>query len=129
MNPFTDTLIAQIDDTEVSAFVAYWDRLEALVIRVYKGKVAAAEDVKEWKAIHPWLQTHYPHWREVLHPFWQDAIIGVEPAKDDPFEFLLATSEAAEFVGNWLAMQTLPAARQVINAWLLAFINAQDGRN
>ena len=125
MNPFTDTLVAQIKDAEIAAFVAYWDQLEALVIRVYKGKQAVAEDEEEWKAIQPWLQKHYPQWREVLHPFWQGATIGGEPAKGDPFEFLLAASEAAEFIGNWLAMQTLPAARQAINAWLIALIGLE----
>jgi len=128
MNPFTDTLVAQIDDAEAAAFVSYWDRLEALVIRVYKGKEATAEDAEEWAAIRQWLETHYPHWREALHPFWQDATIGGKPATSDPFEFLLNVQKAAEFLENWPAMQTLPAARQAINGWLIALISAQHGK-
>jgi len=32
---------------------------------------------------------------------------------------LMGHSTAADFVGNWPAMQHLPAARQAINEWLL----------
>jgi hypothetical protein len=127
-NPFTDTLVKQVKNKRIAVFVATWDRLEALVIRVYKSKAASQEDEREWSHIHNELIKEYPRRKDALHPFWQDATIGGERAKDDPFDRLLATSNAHSFVGNWLAMQTLPAARQAINQWLVDLINKQHQR-
>jgi hypothetical protein len=124
-NPFTDTLIKQLRNDAVIKFVSFWDRLEALVIRVYKGKDAAPDDEREWSQVRAWLLKEYAQWRDMLHPYWQGTRIGGEPAKDDPFERLLSSAQAREFVGNWTAMQTLPAARQAINTWLVDLIKRQ----
>lgn len=124
-NPFTDTLIKQIKNESVVKFVSYWDRLEALVIRVYKGKEAAPDDEREWSQVRAWLIKDYHQWRDTLHPYWQGARIGGEPARDDPFDRLLGAAQPREFVGNWTAMQTLPTARQAINLWLVDLIKRQ----
>jgi hypothetical protein len=124
-NPFTESLIRQIKNDSIAKFVSNWDKLEALVIRVYKGKVASADDEREWVKVRTWLQKEMPGMKDVLFPFWQDATIGGEPAREDPFERLIATALARDFVGNWAAMQTLPAARQAINQWLVELIKKQ----
>jgi hypothetical protein len=125
-NPFTDTLVKQIKNESVIKFVGYWDRLEALVIRVYKGKEATPDDEREWSQMRSWLLKDHPRWQEALHPFWQGATVGGEPARDDPFERLLTYTHARDFAGNWLAMQTLPAARQALNSWLVEQIKRRQ---
>ena len=127
-NPFTDTLVKQVKNKRIAAFTAAWDRLEALVIHIYKSKVVSPEDEREWSEIHLQLAKAYPRWKDALHSFWQNATIGGERAKDDPFDRLLAAPNAHSFVGNWLAMQTLPAARQAINEWLVDLIHKQHRR-
>jgi hypothetical protein len=124
-NPFTESLIRQIKNDSIVRFVSYWDRLEALVIRVYKGKDASADDEREWSQIRTWLQKEVPGIKDVLHPFWQGATIGGEPAREDPFERLISFGQARDFLGNWAAMQTLPAARQALNQWLVELIRKQ----
>jgi hypothetical protein len=37
----------------------------------------------------------------------------------DPFANLLEPAQASDFVDNWTAMQTLPAARESLNMLLL----------
>src|SRR5687767_2796943 len=124
-NPFTESLIRQIKNDSIVRFVSYWDRLEALVIRVYKGKDATADDEREWSQIRVWLQKEVPGMKDVLYPFWQGATIGGEPAREDPFERLINFGQARDFIGNWAAMQTLPAARQALNQWLVDLIKKQ----
>jgi hypothetical protein len=46
--------------------------------------------------------------------------------REDPFARLLAAGAARDFAGNWAAMQTLPAAREALNRWLMDLIDASD---
>ncbi|HSO27564.1 MAG TPA: hypothetical protein VLS48_05800, partial [Anaerolineales bacterium] len=63
MNPYTQTLLSQVDYPQLAAWVEDWDRLEALVIRVYKGEAASPADEDEYRLLRARLQTAYPTWQ------------------------------------------------------------------
>jgi hypothetical protein len=115
MNPFTRFLFGQRSDQGLATFIAGWDALEALVIRVFKDKMATVADLAEFSRLQADLGRAYPDWQPYLMPFWQDASVGGAPPTSDPFLDLLETPTAADFVGNWSAMQRLPAAREALN--------------
>lgn len=120
MNIFTRFLSGGLQDGRLEEWISHWDVLEALVVRVYKGKGATAEDEGEYGRIRPWLQENYSQWQVALKPHWQVALVAGKPAKVDPFERLMRAERAADFVGDWEAMQVLPAAREALNRLLLA---------
>ncbi len=122
MNPFTVSLFHYIQDPHLAEFILHWDPLEALVIRVFKGKSASPEDESEHHQLREWLQVHYPRWKNELEPYWRVALVSGRAAEKDPFEFLLSVPEAAGFIKNWAAMQNLPAARQALNQYILGSI-------
>lgn len=119
MNIVTRTLAKKVKDRRLKEWIAHWDALEALVIRVYKGKAATAENEAEWGRLRSWLLQAYPRWEAALRPHWQKALLAGEPAGEDPFCRLMAFAQAREFVDNWAAMQTLPAAREALNRLLI----------
>ncbi len=127
MNPFTRFLSQRLPRGPFTEFVRHWDELEALVIRVYKaGRVAPADETvfdRTW----PWLQRQYPRWAKALAETWPETRIAGQIAPEDPFQRLLAAQSAAAFVGDWAAMQHLPAAREALNRYLLAQANRADG--
>ena len=120
MNPFTRFLFEQRSDQRLASFVADWDSLEALVIRVFKGKMATVEDRAEFSRLQADLRRTYPDWQADLAPLWAaplraEAQTGGARPSPDPFLDLLETPTAADFVDNWAAMQRLPAAREALN--------------
>jgi hypothetical protein len=119
MNPFTRAILKRNQDRRLKDFVRHWDALEALVIRVYKGNQASPEDDEEYCHIRQWLLEDYPRWQESLALYWHAALVAGEPASEDPFTYLMAKSNAADFVGDWRAMQNLPAAREALNEYLI----------
>lgn len=119
MNPVTATLIRQVDDKKIVRFVEQWDELEALVIRVYKTARATPDDLKLYARLKPALLKQLDRYGAALDAYWPEATVGGKPAARSPFDVLMGHSTAADFVGNWPAMQHLPAARQAINEWLL----------
>lgn len=123
MNPVTAQLIQQIDDRKIIRFVHHWDELEALVIRVYKGARSTPEDEKQYRRLRRVLGRALPRYEDELALYWPQATVGGRPARDDPFRKLTSYEVALHFVGNWPAMQRLPAARQALNEWLLDQIN------
>ena len=118
-NPVTQKLVRQLNDGLIAQFVAHWDNLEELVIRVYRAQQATPDDGAAFSVLQRALLDHYPHWQDALHPYWRQARVGGEPAQEDPFAALLRVGQPQDFVGNWQAMQTLPAARQALNEWLM----------
>jgi hypothetical protein len=126
LNPFTQSLIQRLKDPQLVEFVYQWDSLEALVIRVFKGKAAALEDEIEYGRLRSWLLEHYPTWEEAVRSYWPLALIAGQPPQEDPFAFLLAVPRAFEYVGNSTAMRTLPAARQTLNQFLIDQIGKED---
>jgi hypothetical protein len=128
VNPVTRAILMKIRDRQLPAFrdlerfVDRWDALEALVIRVYRAGEVSAADEGEYRSLRAWLARHYPRWQGVLQPYWQQARIAGESVQQDPFLALWVPSQAAGFVGDWAAMQRLPAAREALNRFLVDYL-------
>lgn len=134
MNPYSRSLIKRLlskrdqsrrgqpslVDQDLAEFVDRWDRLEVLVIQVYKSRIVSAEDESEHREVFDWLRQRYPEWQPVFEPYWLATKIAGKPTTDDPFLFLLSHQGAGEFVRNSQAMKTLPAAREALNQLLIA---------
>lgn len=127
-NPFTRSLTGRARDTAFGAFVERWDAVEALVIRVYRGERATETDEAEWRSLRAHVAGEYPRWRKALDPHWRAARAAGEPASEDPFLLQLSRERAELFVGDWRAMQFLPAAREAINRLLIASTQARAPR-
>jgi hypothetical protein len=118
MNPFSKFLRQWADDASLNEFVEYWDRLEGVVVGVYRGKMTAEAARGEFEQVWPWLRANYGAWEEALRPLWQQTSSGGQPTQNDPFRLLLACSKAEDIQDNWTAMQHLAAAREAVN-WLI----------
>jgi hypothetical protein len=118
MNPFTQAILARLNDRSLREFVDRWDELEALVVRVYKRGAAQRRDETEYRRLRNWLVNAYPAWQASLESHWRKVKIGGEPALEDPFLMLLRVPSAGDFAASWRMMQTLPAAREALNEFL-----------
>lgn len=119
MNPFTKHLRQGSTDDEFARFITLWDRLERLVIDVYKAKQSTSTADADFRLIWSQLRIEYPVWEQALHPFWTLTRAAGEATRTDPFLLLLAIENADAIPGDWRAMQHLPAAREAINRYLL----------
>jgi len=119
-NPFTNFLRQWNRRPDLDEFVRYWDALERIVVRVYREKATVEEAGPEFEQVWPWLRRHYGEWREVLRPFWQQTKAAGAPTQTDPFQMFLNMQSPQDIVGDWRAMQHLPAAREAVNQYLLA---------
>jgi len=119
MNPFTKSLATRLGQHHINEFVAHWDALEALIVRVFRAKQASANDEAEHARTRTWLLTHYADWQAALAEYWPHTKAAGAPTQRDPFDTLLSHEHAANFVANWPAMQALPAARESINRLIL----------
>jgi hypothetical protein len=128
MNPFTRFLLGKKSKKSeaLEAFVERCDALEGLVIRVFRGKGADLADEESYKEIRRWLVENYPLWENDLRSYWQAALVGGQPAEQDPIRRLLSAEQAKDFVGDWEAMQYLPAAREALNRYIQAVEGEQD---
>jgi hypothetical protein len=123
MNPVTQNLIDQVNDPAIIEYVARWDDIESLVIRVYRGAAASRKDEQDFISTKRWLQKRHPHWQAALEPYWRQVIIeGDGAVTADPFARILDYDQALDFIGNWDAMRLLPAIRQAINHWVLDLV-------
>ena len=121
MNRFTRFLEQWMGDEEqLGLLIEHLDALEALVIRVYKGRAATPADEAEYGKVRLWLQEHYRGWQEELRPFWQQALVAGRPPAEDLVLRVLQAAAAADLVGDWEAMQNLPAVREALNRLVLA---------
>lgn len=120
MNPFTQFLQQWSQNSSLGKFIHYWDRLEFVVVRVYRQKMAISEAQAEFAEVWPWLREHYGDWEEGLRPFWTQTTAGGQPTTHDPFHLLLACDRPEDIVGDWAAMQHLPAAREALNKFVLS---------
>jgi hypothetical protein len=118
-NPFTSFLSSDLDDESLITFIGYWDRLEMLVVSVYRNDAAGSEDEREFEQVRSWLSKNYSSWQNLLQPYWRQSRTGRQLTREDPFARLLATPSAADFVGDWTTMQDLPAAREALNRFVL----------
>ena len=119
-NPFTFFLRQWNRNPDLDEFVAYWDGLEQVMVGVYRKKMTLAEAEPEFRRVWSWLQREYDAWREALRPYWQQTKAGGAPTQADPFQMFLDMQSPQEIVGNWRAMQHLPAAREALNHLVLA---------
>ena len=119
MNPFSRLFVRHIRYGDLRKFVQQWDELEELLIHIYKTGAASPAETRAHVEIRSQLQRTYPLWQVQLHTYWTHILAGGEIVKDDPFLQLLAIEQADDFIDNWRAMQTLPAAREALNQLLL----------
>jgi hypothetical protein len=124
MNPVTQALLKQIKDDRLNAFVAAWDDLEELFIGVYKAGEAHVEQAAQYARLRDALGERYPPFEAELAPHWRATRIKGQPLDRDPFRALIAPVALDDFIGDWAAMQTLPAARQALNEMLVARLDA-----
>lgn len=131
MNPFTQTLLAQLEAPPQASFVAAWDQLEALVIGVFRAKRASEEVEAGYARLRAFLWEEHARWAEALVPFWQRAKVkgrgklAPQKASEDPFVYLLRFARAEDFAKSRDAFLMLPAAREALNTYLLAEIEAK----
>ncbi len=118
MNPFTRFLTQWSRNASLADFIAHWDRLEKLVVQVHREKITLLEARQEFEAVWAWLRRHYGSWEEALRPYWQQTKAAGELTQTDPFQLLLSLEAPAAILGNWPAMQHLPAAREALNLYL-----------
>jgi hypothetical protein len=118
MNPFTRFLSQWSKNRSLDELVAYWDRLERLVVLVHRQKMTLAEAESEFNQVWPWLRQRYGDWADALRPYWQQTKAAGESTQADPFQLLLDLESPAAILGNWRAMQHLPAAREALNLFL-----------
>lgn len=117
-NPFTRFLSQWSADKQIQEFVAHWDVLELVVVQVYRQKMTPAAAQHEFDHTWPWLRQQYDRWDPVLRPFWQQTQAAGARTQTDPFRLLLALTQPEDIIGNWRAMQHLPAAREALNQYL-----------
>ena len=118
MNPFTRFLSQWSKNRPLAEFITYWDRLEQLVVLVHREKMTLAEAKPAYAEVWPWLRRQYSQWQEPLRPYWQQTKAAGEPTQTDPFALLLALDAPEAILGNWHAMQHLPAAREALNRFV-----------
>jgi len=116
-NPFTRWLRGTVQPAAEQDFIAEWDRLERLVIDVYRRGEADGQDEAEWQWLRQSLADH--HDSAAHSPDWQGVLAGGEVLATNPFLALTAIPRAADLIDNRRAMQLLPAAREALNRWLL----------
>jgi hypothetical protein len=126
MNPFSKHLRQWSNDSQFEAFVDQWDRLERIVIGVYRGKMEVEVAGPEFNQVWPWLREAYGRWGEALRPHWMATHAAGEPTRVDPFKLLLDIPRPEAIPGDWRAMQHLPAAREAINRYLVALSRRYD---
>ena len=95
-NPFTQFLRQWSNDDQFAEFVQYWDRLEAVVVGVYRKKMSLKAAENEFTFVWPWLRLHYPAWERLLRPYWQSTLIAGKPTQHDPFVQLLQIEVAED---------------------------------
>lgn len=119
MNPFTRFLQQWSDDDALAEFIAHWDELERLVVGVYREKQTPTAAAADFDRLWPWLRAHYGRWQTDLRPYWQQTKAAGAPTQTDPFQLLLDIESPQAIMGDWRAMQHLPAAREALNQYLV----------
>ncbi|MCB8976556.1 MAG: hypothetical protein H6657_03940 [Ardenticatenaceae bacterium] len=118
MNPFTHFITQWTTNRSLSQFIDHWDRLERLTVLVHRKKMPASVAASDFAEVWPWLRQHYSAWQDALRPYWQQTKAAGLPTQTDPFELLLELDSPREILGNWRAMQHLPAAREALNRYV-----------
>lgn len=125
MNPVTHGLLQKLNDPQLTAFATDWDSVTELIIEIYQQKSLTVEQQQIFFEAQERLQTTYPALAAELEPHWRTARIKGELVVGDPFLAVLNKRSAKEFVENWDAMRTLPAAREALNMMLMTRIESK----
>jgi hypothetical protein len=130
MNPFTQGLLKQLNDPKLNAFAADWDALTELVIEIYQQKSLTFAQQEQFFELQERLRPAYGSLAAELEPHWRTARVKGEVRASgtlgDPFLAVIEKASAKEFVENWDAMRTLPAAREALNMMLMARIEGLE---
>lgn len=118
-NPMTQAILRKINNPALAAFVEQWDEVEVLVVRVFRAGVVLPEDESVYTALRSSLLERFPRWQAQLQPYWGVTSIKGDLVQRDPFLRILSIESADGFVGDWNAMQHLPAAREALNNFLI----------
>ncbi len=119
MNPFAQALRRRLRDRDLRLLLECWDRLEELVITAFRGEGDPQQDQQTWRQTRSEFLKAYPQWEADLEDYWRSSHIDGKPAGSDPFRHILAYRSIDAFKDNWRAMQTLPAAREALNLFVL----------
>jgi hypothetical protein len=122
VNPVTRGLLKELNDPELDAFVESWDALEMLVVEIYKQKSLSFAQQEEFFRVQEALTPRYAALEAELGRYWPATRIKGELVTADPFRAVIGKGSAKEFVENWDAMKTLPAAREALNQMLMGRI-------
>lgn len=125
MNPVTQALLRDLNDAPLAAFVQDWDTLNDLVIEIYQQKSLTFEQQERFFEAQQRLKTSYPVYAKELEPYWRTARVKGELVVGDPFLAIIEKQSAKDFVENWDAMRTLPAAREALNNMLMAKVESR----
>jgi hypothetical protein len=125
VNPVTQSLLKQLNDPKLSAFAADWDALTELVIEIYQQKSLTFAQQEQFFELQERLRPAYSRLAAELEPHWRTARVKGELVVGDPFRAVIEKASAKEFVENWDAMRTLPAAREALNMMLMGRIEGR----
>lgn len=125
MNPVTQALLKELKQPKLDAFVQDWDTLNDLIIEIFKQKSTTFEQQETYFEVQEKLRTSYAKLKGELEPFWRATRVKDGLSVGDPFQTLIEKRSAKEFVENWDAMRTLPAAREALNQMVMAKIEAR----
>ena len=90
------------------------------MVQVHRERMGIAAAEPAFNEVWPWLRQHYGRWSGELRPFWQQTQAAGEITQADPFQLLLDIDSPAAILGDWQAMQHLPAAREALNLYIQA---------
>ena len=93
------------------------------MVQVYSEKLPVVEAAEQFDETWGWLREQYPRWSEQLQTFWQQTKAAGQKTEVDPFQLILDIQHPHNILGNWHAMQHLPAAREAINQFVLSESN------
>ncbi len=88
------------------------------MVGVHREKMSLDQAEPEFAEVWPWLRQQYGHWEGALRPYWQQTKAAGAQTQTDPFQLLLDLETPSAILGNWHAMQHLPAAREALNLFL-----------
>jgi hypothetical protein len=122
-NPFTKSIARLLGQgaqrPALDALIAHCDVIETLVIQIFRTKQTSAEDARAFAAAATGARDAAMQLADRLDPLWRKSLIGGVPAAHNPFTYWAALSGTAACIGNWEAMQTLPAMREALNELIL----------
>jgi hypothetical protein len=119
MNPVTKSLLKDISDNSLKAFVHQWDRFEQLIIEINRQKSLSFTQQQEFFDLKEKLGASYSPWESEMRIYWRQTRIKEGNLTTDPFRLLLNSDTAHDVLGSWEAIKLLPAAREAMNLMLM----------